>query len=664
MRVDNTILISAVVLAVVALASPVLAQQVGCAVGQQDGHEVIRLENYRVQLVITPARGGAVTSYSDKLAPAELILQQPFSGLCMDHFQEQGWPGEFLEVPYEYKIVSQTPEVASVMVWRRATGIWREKLANPKLSDLLLEKTYTLRADSPTLTCEVKLTAPPEQSKVFSYWLQNVMFAGGDYDPATDRTFRPSARGVRSTGRENNGHYGTEDWMRDFSAGWMALVDTKKKTGLAMDTDYNELRINYANGGNVTNEFMFNTLYLPKGSSRTYTVRLTPILGLEKILYAGPELIAGWSLAPGGGGAGKMQFQAVRSDRSVQDAQLAVTLVGGADPTKQVPVGTVAFGPLTDQPQTKELAYTGAPPDPLVVRVTARGIEAGGGQFAVNMEDFFPGTYQWADNIQTDMRTPIYAAERPAQKLSLEKPEKLAIREPWLEKYLYFEGLHDEAYQVANAVHMTNWNVTKDIIYYRYGGSWYGELTDFPYDYDKLLAYHAIILGGISKSGLKPIGMEMLHDYLLAGGGMVVLGSHGAYGRSQLQGSLLGDALPVEMSDSVFDLVPIPGGKPVKYGPDSAEFLGFTSLAPEATCYFLHDVKVKPGAQVLMQVDGKPFLVAGEYGPNKARIVCILGAPLGNPQRGQTGFWSDKGWYLILRNAIWWAAKKDDHFKK
>lgn len=662
MRYSKTIFISSVILAILALSGPLAAQQVGCAVAQLNGHDVIKMENYRVQLVIDPTRGGAVTSYSDKLAPAELILQKPFNGLCMDHFQEQPWPGELLEVPYEYKIVAPGPDIASVMVWRKATGVWGGKLANTKLSDLLLEKTYTLRGDSPTLTCSVKLTSPADQAKVFSYWMQDVVFAGGDYDAATDRTFRPSARGVRSTGRENNGHYGSEEWMRDFSAGWMALVDTKKKTGIAIDTDYNELRINYACGGNMTNEFMFNTLYLPKGNSRTYTMHLTPIVGLDKVLYVGPEMIAGWHITPAGGGAGKLDFEAVRSDLATAEAQLALTLVGGADAAKQVKVGVVPFAALTDKVQTQVVPYTGAPPDPLVLRVEAKGAAAGK-LFAINFEDFFAGTYQWADNIQTDMRTPVYAGARPAQKLSLEKPAKLAIREPWQEKYLYFEGLHDEDYQVANAVHMTNWTVTKDIIYYRYSGSWYGELTDFPYDYDKLLAYEAIILGGISKSGLKPIGLEMLHDYLLAGGGLVVLGSHGAYARSQLKGSQLGDAFPVEMAEGVFDLVPLAGGKPVTYGPDKAEFLNFTSLTPQATCYFWHDVKVKPGAQVLMQVDGKPFLVVGEYGPNKARIVCLLGAPLGNVQKGQTAFWQDKGWYTILRNAIWWAGKKDDHFK-
>ena len=51
----------------------------------------------------------------------------------------------------------------------------------------------------------------------------------------------------------------------------------------------------------------------------------------------------------------------------------------------------------------------------------------------------------------------------------------------------------------------------------------------------------------------------------------------------------------------------------------------------------------KPLAKVLAQVDGKPFIVAGEYGPKKARIVCILGAPMGAPTKGQIPFWHGSG---------------------
>jgi len=637
------------------------AEAVTLTVIDQDGHPVIKLENYRLQLTIDPTRGGAVTSYSDKLAPAELVLQKEFNGLCLDHFQEQLWPGEFLEQPYEYRIIQQTPELAEVLVWRKASGVWRGELADPKLSGVLLEKTYCLRADSPALTCTVRLTAPPDQPKVLSYWLQNVCFAGGDYDPVTDRTFRPSARGVRNTGRENNGPYGAEEWLRDFTAGWMALVDTKKRTGLALTTSYDDLRISYACGGNLTNELMFNTTYLPKGASRTYVVQLIPIVGLDQVACVGPEMVVGYHLRPDQVGGGQVELQVERSAAAVQRVRLKLTLVGATNTSRQADAGAVAFDALTDQPQSKSVSYTGAPPDPLVIRFVAEGVSADGSPFTARFEDFFPGAYKWADNIQTDMRTPVYAAERPAQKLSLSKPEKLALKLPYGDHYLYFEGLHDEDYGVAAAVHSTHWTQQSDVVYYSYGGSWFGSLSDFPYDYDKLLSYHAVILGGVSRSGLKPVGIEMLHDYLLAGGGMVVLGSHGAYGRSQLRGTTLGEALPVEMSDSVFDLEPT-GGKPIALGPDTAAFLRYTTLSPAATCYFLHRARPRPGVQVLMQVGGKPFMVAGEYGPGRARIICLLGAPLGSPARGQTPFWKDPGWCLVLRNALWWAARRDEHF--
>ncbi|HEY3416894.1 MAG TPA: hypothetical protein VGM23_08430, partial [Armatimonadota bacterium] len=656
----------AILLIASALLAPACAQQVPVTLtmGKSAGHDVVILKNYRVTLTIDPTHGGAVTSYSDNLAPAELILQKPYQGLCMDHFQEQNWPGEFLETAYDYKVVQDTPREAQVLVSRKAKGVWpANTLVNAKLSDILLEKTYTLRADSPTLVCKVKLTAPADQAKVFSYWLQNVMFAGGDYDAATDRTFRPTARGIRNCAAENNGMYGKEEWLRDFTGGWMALIDTKKKTGLAMVSDYNDLRISYACGGNLTNELMFSTLYLPKGQSREYVINLTPLVGLDRVLYTGTEMNVSATIRTDNKGNGNVDFLAERSALSVADAKFTVKVFSPAT-GKEIDAGMVSFDALTDKPQTRALALVNLPPDPIVLRVTASGHDAAGAAFTAKFEDFHAGAYQWGDNIQTDMRSPVYAAERPAQKLSLAKPAQLLRKREYGGRYLFMQGLLDENYQIAGALHTAGWSAKTDVISYSYDGSWYGALSDFPYDYDQLFSYDTIILGGVSKSGLKPIGLEMLHDYLLAGGGMIVLGSHGAYGRSQLKGTKLGDALPVEISDKLFDLS-LTGGKRVTLGPDTLPFIKYTSLADTASCYFLHDVTLKPGAKVLMQVDGKPFMVAGEYGPKNARIVCILGAPMGNPGKGQTAFWQDPGWYWILRNAVYWVSGyRDQRFEE
>ncbi|MFA6293750.1 MAG: hypothetical protein WC637_18325, partial [Victivallales bacterium] len=187
----------------------VAADQVRLSQETRDGVEMIKLENYRVSLAITPARGGAVTEYSDKQAPGNIILPNKYWGLFMDHFQEQPWPGELLEKPYEFKIISQTPEEAKVKVWTKSVGITgSEKTANKKISGILLEKTYTLKADSPALSCEVKLSTPQDESKTCAYWIQHVYRAGKEFDASFDRTFRPTARGVRSNGKDGNSFYG------------------------------------------------------------------------------------------------------------------------------------------------------------------------------------------------------------------------------------------------------------------------------------------------------------------------------------------------------------------------------------------------------------------------------------------------------------------------
>ena len=631
---------------------------------QKDGHPVFVLENYRVRLTIDPTRGGAITAYEDKLAPAQLVLQRKYQGLCMDHVQSQNWPGELLESPYQGKIVSAKPEAVAVQVTHTLTGRWRTEVVDPKVVDLHLEKTYTLRADSPAVECQVTLTSPKGKSKVFAYWQQHVFFAGGDYDLGTDRTFRPSDRGVRSNAAEGNTMWGNEEWMRDFSDGWIALVDTTKKTGVATLTDYHELSINYANGGNRTNEVMFNTAYLPGGESKTYHTLVIPVAGMDRVVHVSAHMVFGHRVTSDNKGNGRIQWWAVRSGRPVKDVDVKVRVAGAApaDSAKVVEAGTFKTGPLADQPKRGTLVFSGAAPDPLVVRYEVRCAPLAGGKTVTErFEDYHNGAYKWGDNIQTDMRSPLYRAPRRAQRLVLRKPAKLRLKDNYGAQYLYFEGLLDEAYGLGPAAHFSHWRAESKRIFYEWGGSFLGKLSDFPYDYDELLGYDVVILGGVHASGLKPIGVEMLADFLAAGGGMLVLGSHGAYAKSALAGTKLARAWPVAIKPGRFDIQPVPG-LPVRLGKDRAEFLRHVDLSDAPRSYWLHEVTVKPGARVVLEAGGRPMLVVGEFGPNKARVACLLAAPMGDPPAGQTPFWRSRGWPYVLRNLLWWLARDDRHF--
>jgi hypothetical protein len=669
MNIKNGIFRFTIALSMALTLSVLAAEPVKLTQMKQNDLDVIKLENYRISLTLSPTRGGAVTEYSDKLAPGNIILPNKNWGLFMDHFQEQPWPGELLEKPYEFQIVSQTPEEAKVKVWTKSTGSASgDKINNKKISNIILEKTYTLKADSPALYVEVKLSAPADESKTCAYWIQHVCRAGKEFDASFDRTFRPTARGVRSNGKEGNSFLGSEDFIIDISAPWTALLDTREKRGIVSVADYDEVSRLYANCGNATSEIMFNTCYIPKGTSKTYLCRLLPLAGFERISHADDNLLASLKIATDNKGGGSAEFAVAKSAKAISSLSLAVSAVSASDPAaKPVDCGSVSFTDVGDAPKAASLVLKNLPPDPVVIRVVANGRTNDGKDFSAAFEDFHAGAYQWGDNIMTDMRSPLYSAKRKPQALTLAKPKemKLVPAHQGGGKTLFFEGLLDEEYNVADAIHSARAPdaATITLSYYRYASQFFGSLTDFPYDYEELLKHSCIILGGASASGFKPIGVEMLHDYLMAGGGMVVLGSYGAYGRSHLKGSKLGDAFPFAFEDNPCALGG-PSARKVAAAANLPQFASAaTSLSKNASCWWTHPVTLKDGAKAVLLADGAPIMSAWEYGPNKARIVCIAAAPMGEPAKGETPFWKDPKWSLLLRDAIWWVQKQDRRFE-
>ena len=65
---------------------------------------------------------------------------------------------------------------------------------------------------------------------------------------------------------------------------------------------------------------------------------------------------------------------------------------------------------------------------------------------------------------------------------------------------------------------------------------------------------------------------------------------------------------------------------------------------------------------MILQVDGKPFLVVGEKG--KQRIACILGAPMGSMEQGQLPFWQWNDWTYLMQQLCWWLMKEDFRFEQ
>jgi uncharacterized membrane protein len=633
----------------------------------QDGRVCFRLDNGRVSLVVDPSQGGAVISYKDaRGGGVELISDQSPRGLCIDHFQSQYWPGEMFAARYEVAAQKNDPQESVLALRYTVTGQWMGR-EEERLKDLVLEKTYTLRTDSPALECRIKITAPQKDSKLFAYWQQHIFFAGGQYDRTTDQSFRPSTRGVRVKAGENWGHTGAEDFLRDSSAGWMALLDTPRQNGLVVLSDYNEIDALYACGGNTTIEPMYRVTYLPAGQSVEYATYVVPVAGLDNVVSATLDYVAGYRLKTDGQGTGTITLSVIRSVHAPTALAMKVALKNVQNPAQVTPVGTVSFEALGDQVQTKELAFQNAGEDPLVLQVETETKDAAGATVAGQFEDYFNGTYQWGENIQTDMATPVYRGERPRQQLTLHKPDPLRLKNVPGVQMWYAEGLLDDYYGVALAAHVSHMyrdggnKDQQDRVFTNYSGNWQTRLSSFPYDYDQLLSYDLLILGGVKQETLGNVGQEMLCDYLHAGGSLIMLGGPMAYGGSRLRGTPLADLLPVTMAPTPFDLEKLPSAV-VKPAGEGAPFLEDLDWSPAPRVLYVHQVEVKPWGQVVLEAAGRPFLVIGEVGPGKARVACFLGVPMGSFGPQETPFWEWTDWKYLLRQLYWWVMKEDDRF--
>jgi uncharacterized membrane protein len=135
-----------------------------------------------------------------------------------------------------------------------------------------------------------------------------------------------------------------------------------------------------------------------------------------------------------------------------------------------------------------------------------------------------------------------------------------------------------------------------------------------------------------------------------------VLGGHQGYERGGWHGSLLEEALPIDVAAAPAGGIRAwPRGQPVLGVAGSPVFGADRPSATGARAFFLHDAKVKPSGAVWATAGARPFLVGGAYG--RGRVACVLGLPHGEAAAGQTAFWDWPGWVDLLRDVCWWTMK-------
>lgn len=157
---------------------------------------------------------------------------------------------------------------------------------------------------------------------------------------------------------------------------------------------------------------------------------------------------------------------------------------------------------------------------------------------------------------------------------------------------------------------------------------------DFPQTAETLGAYDVVMLSDIGANTLLlhpdtfvrsvplPNRLVSIRDYVLNGGGLVMIGGYltfqGIDAKGQYAGSPVEDVLPVTLSRQD-DRKENPQGIVAHVGDPGHQIIrGITGDWPALLGY--NEVVAKPDAEVLVRVGGDPLIAVGEFGKGRSAV--------------------------------------------
>jgi uncharacterized membrane protein len=619
-----------VALLLLTLAASAFAASIEVVPGADGDHLIMK--NALLRLDIDPNDGAKVESFQFAAwGNQEIITQPKYMGLFADHFWQESWPGQMWAAKYAYKINSEGPDEVSATFTYLATdkGV-------PQVAGIRIEKTLTLREGSKVVRDAVVLTNTNTEGRDLGYWQQNVAWLGGEQ--RQNLYFRPSKRGVSVVSSEDQ-NPPDNGFIHNPAAGWMAGIDQKTKTGLVFLMDYNDLWFLYNCTGANTMEWQYEAVAIPPGKSWKTAVTMIPISGLDSLTFASEQLLMSTKMAEDKP-AGKLNvaetFAATEAPLTSLDVTASLeTLLTNQQAGEKKPQ---RLENLTTDPQSLSVSfpYDTTKREPAVLRLALSG-QTAAGPLTANPELWYGGSMSSNTNM-TD-GGPFYAIPAPAKVRHLLKPDKIARIHAPVPQVLEIKGLLAPAYRLPLALDasLPGAEVTEG---YMYNGVFGATLDYFPYDYDKLMSMDLVVLADVSRETLGDTAMEMLDDYVTHGGHLLVLGGPLAFGDGEYKGSLLESVLPV-LSTGSFDLQPCPTPGPA-FG---SGLLAGVPAYDFTSDNWVHRVKVKPGATVLLSAGATPLIVQGTFGTGTT--TCVLATPVGKEDWTTSRQWREASARLV-----------------
>lgn len=192
-------------------------------------------------------------------------------------------------------------------------------------------------------------------------------------------------------------------------------------------------------------------------------------------------------------------------------------------------------------------------------------------------------------------------------------------------------------------------------------------MEEFPFSLEELKKYDLIILSDIgantlllpgatfTRSELMPNRCNLLRDYVLEGGALLMVGGYltfsGVDAKGKWQDTAVQEVLPVQVLATDDRMEHCEGVRPV-FVKDHVVFEGIEKTWPRVLGY--NKTILKPEAELLASVCGDPFIALGEYGKGRSAVFTTDCAPHWAPPE----FCEWKDYNRLFQNLARWLIKE------
>jgi uncharacterized membrane protein len=605
----------------------------------------ITVQNNLLKFTIDLQNGARISEYVYKFFGENIVYPvSSAGGMLMDHVWEQTWPGEFLYKKYEFKIIKNTPQEAIISVWTSG-----EKETTKGLK---FERIIILKDNDRVIYCNVLVSNPTKEGRVIGYWNQNNYWFGGKKEFIT--WARPSTTGIDRMGVDKDGNqWFSERWyyVDDAISGWNGAYNKELKMGMMFLMDYNDLWRIYDNAAAITTEWMYDRVAIPPGKTWKTDIFIIPVFDITGFTHGSLNFVSNFEISEIPGGL-KIEHQITKGVKKIKELKIK-TRVKGLREKWVVESEEINFGEIDERIQKKEVVLRNLGDLPYEIEVLAKGITEEGEEFEEKYGDYYGGKF--GKNLDPFTMVPYLKYEKPKKRKVFLKPDVIKYEPNKIPRILFLRGMWSEFFKCEDAI--KNLWPDAEIVYGWLDSSPVGlSLSYFPPDYDSLLKFDLIILGNVPAEPIGLVGEEMIKDYIIAGGNLLILGGDQSFGQAGFTNEELINLIPVEMGGK-FNWNKIEDKGILKVASPHEILNGINFSSENPVVFYSHKCKPKKDSEVLIKADDRPIVVINKkssYGD----IACILATPFGESKSKETPFWESKTWVKFLCNLLKYMIEK------